>query len=261
MALTNQTSVLDLEFVDLSPLFAGTDFLPFQTALQAGGQVKAICVPGCAGYSRKQLDDLTAVARVFGASTLAYVKVAENEVQSPLLKNLGEAKCREMAESAQAKPGDLLLIISGSQKVVAESLGAVRLQMGKQEKLIDSKALSFLWVTDFPMFDYDPTEKRYVACHHPFTSPTDEDLDKIASNPAAVRAKAYDLVSERHGDWRRVGENSSSGCAGVGLQNAGAQRRRSKVALWVFPRSVGIWDTSSWRHRAGVGSHHDAVGG
>jgi len=183
-----------LEFVDLSPLFAETDFPPFQTALQAGGQVKAISVPGCAGYSRKQLDDLTGVARVFGANTLAYIKVLENEVQSPLLKNLGESKCREMAAGAQAKPGDLLLIISGSRKVVGESLGAVRLQMGKQEKLIDSKALSFLWVTDFPMFDYDPTEKRYVACHHPFTSPTDEDLDKIASNPAAVRAKAYDLV-------------------------------------------------------------------
>ncbi|HEU0006428.1 MAG TPA: aspartate--tRNA ligase [Terriglobia bacterium] len=183
-----------LEFVDLSPIFSGTDFPPFQTALQAGGQVKALCVSGCAGYSRKQLDDLTAVARVFGASTMAYVKVLENEVQSPLLKNLGEAKCREMAGSAQAKSGDLLLIISGSQKVVAESLGAVRLQVGKQEKLIDPKALSFLWVTDFPMFDYDPTEKRYVACHHPFTSPADQDLDKIASNPGAVRAKAYDLV-------------------------------------------------------------------
>ena len=183
-----------LEFIDLSPLFAGTDFPPFQTALQADGQVKALAVSGCAGYSRKQLDDLTAVARVFGASTLAYIKVLENEVQSPLLKNLGEAKCREMAIAAQAKPGDLLLIVSGSRKVVAESLGAVRLQVGKQEKRIDSKALSFLWVTDFPMFEYDPTEKRYVACHHPFTSPADEDFDKIASNPGVVRAKAYDLV-------------------------------------------------------------------
>ncbi|MCI0721252.1 MAG: aspartate--tRNA ligase [Acidobacteria bacterium] len=183
-----------LEFVDFSGLFAGTDFPPFQNALEAGGQVKGIRVPGCAGYSRKQLDDLTAVARVFGANTMAYVRVLENEVQSPLLKNLGEAKCREMAEAPQARPGDLLLIISGSRKVVAESLGAVRLQVGKQEKLIDSKALSFLWVTDFPMFEYDATEKRYVACHHPFTSPTDEDLDKIVSNPGDVRAKAYDLV-------------------------------------------------------------------
>ncbi|MBM3801853.1 MAG: aspartate--tRNA ligase [Acidimicrobiia bacterium] len=183
-----------LEFVELSPLFEGSDFPPFQSALQAGGQVKATCVTGCAGYSRKQLDDLTAVARVFGASTMAYVKVLEEEVQSPLLKNLGEAKCREMARVAQAKPGDLLLIVSGSRKVVAESLGAVRLQVGKQEKLIDSNALCFLWVTGFPMFDYDPAEKRFVACHHPFTSPTDEDLEKVVSDPGAVRAKAYDLV-------------------------------------------------------------------
>jgi len=183
-----------LEFVDMSPLFVGTDFPPFQTALETGGQVKAICVPGCGSYSRKQLDDLTTVARVFGAGTMAYLKVLENEVQSPLLKTLGEAKCREMAERAHARPGDLILVISGTRQVVADSLGAVRLQVGKQEKLIDSGALSFLWVTDFPMFEYDPTEKRYVACHHPFTSPIDEDLDKILSNPGVVRAKAYDLV-------------------------------------------------------------------
>jgi len=183
-----------LDFVDLSPLFVETDFPPFQTALESGGQVKAIRVPGCGGYSRKQLDDLTAVARVFGASTMAYLKVLENDVQSPLLKNLGVAKCREMAEHAHARPGDLLLVISGTRQVVADSLGAVRLQVGKQEKLIDPAALSFLWVTDFPMFEYDPTEKRYVACHHPFTSPVDEDLEKIVSNPGVVRAKAYDLV-------------------------------------------------------------------
>jgi aspartyl-tRNA synthetase len=183
-----------LEFVDFSALFPGTDFIPFKNAVEAGGQVKGLCAPGCAGYSRKQLDDLTAVARVFGANTLAYVKVLENQVQSPLLKSLGEEKCRAMAQTAQAMPGDLLLVISGSKKVVAESLCAVRLQIGKQEKLIDPNNQSFLWVTDFPMFEYDVTEKRHVACHHPFTSPVDEDLEKISSEPGSVRAKAYDLV-------------------------------------------------------------------
>ncbi len=183
-----------LEFINFSNLFPGTDFIPFKNALEAGGQVKGICVAGRAGYSRKQLDDLTAVARVFGANTLAYVKVTESEVQSPLTKSLGEEKCREMARHAQAKPGDLLLIISGSKKVVAESLCAVRLQVGKHEKLFDPGQLAFLWVTDFPMFEYDAIEKRYVACHHPFTSPLDEDIEKLTSNPAAVRAKAYDLV-------------------------------------------------------------------
>ncbi len=183
-----------LEFLDFSPLLQGTDFLPFKNALETGGQVKGICVPRCAGYSRKQLDDLTAVARVFGAGTLAYIKITEPEVQSPLLKNLGEEKCREMVRAANAKPGDLLLIISGSRKVVAESLGAVRLQVAKQEKLIDPNDHKFLWVTQFPMFEFDETEKRYEACHHPFTSPVEEDLDKIFTDPASVRAKAYDLV-------------------------------------------------------------------
>jgi aspartyl-tRNA synthetase len=183
-----------LEFVDLSLLFKETDFPPFKSALESGGQVKGIVVPGCSGYSRKQLDDLTAVARIFGANTLAYVKVLDTEVQSPLQKNLGQEKCLEMARASGANSGDLLLIISGSRKIVAESLSAVRLQVGKQERLIDSQAYRFLWITDFPMFEYDETEKRYVACHHPFTSPAEEDLDKIFTDPANVRAKAYDLV-------------------------------------------------------------------
>ncbi|PYV91600.1 MAG: aspartate--tRNA ligase [Acidobacteria bacterium] len=183
-----------LEFIDLTALFKETDFPPFKNAVESGGQVKGICVSGCAGYSRRQLDDLTAVARVFGANTLAYVKVLENEVQSPLVKSLGEEKCREMALAAQARPGDLLLVISGHKKVVAESLGAVRLQIGKQEKLIATDAYKLLWVTHFPMFEYDETERRYVACHHPFTSPVEEDIDRIFSDPARVRAKAYDLV-------------------------------------------------------------------
>ncbi len=183
-----------LEFIDFSVLLPGTDFVPFKNALEVGGQIKGICVPGRADYSRKQLDDLTAVARVFGASTIAYIKVLEKEVQSPLLKNLGREKCLVIAEAARAKPGDLVLIISGNKKLVAESLSAVRLQVGKQEKLIDPNRLSFLWVTDFPMFEYDETEKRHVACHHPFTSPVDEDIEKIISDPGSVRAKAYDLV-------------------------------------------------------------------
>jgi aspartyl-tRNA synthetase len=137
---------------------------------------------------------LTAVARVFGAGTLAYLKVLDGELQSPLLKHLGEEKARELVSHAKAKPGDLLLIIAGPRKTVAESLGAVRLQLGKQEKLIDLDRQAFLWVTDFPMFEYDESQKRYVACHHPFTSPVDQDMEKIFDQPAVVRAKAYDLI-------------------------------------------------------------------
>jgi aspartyl-tRNA synthetase len=183
-----------LEFVDFTPLFSGADFLPFKNALEGGGQIKGICVPKCAGYSRKQLDDLTAVARVFGANTLGYLKVTEPEPQSPLMKNIGESKCREMIAAAQANSGDLILIVAGTRKTVAESLGAVRLQMGKQEKLIDTNAYRFLWVTDFPMFEYDETERRFAAMHHPFTSPLEEDFGKILTSPETVRAKAYDVV-------------------------------------------------------------------
>jgi aspartyl-tRNA synthetase len=183
-----------LEFVDFSPLFEPTDFLPFKNAVESGGQIKGIAVPGCGGYSRKQLDDLAAVAREFGANTLGYMKVTEAEPQSPLIKNIGDTKCREMIAHAQANPGDLLLIVAGSKKVVAQALGAVRLQMGKQEKLIDANVYKFLWVTHFPMFEYDEMEKRYAACHHPFTSPLEEDLEKIFDAPDQVRAKAYDVV-------------------------------------------------------------------
>jgi aspartyl-tRNA synthetase len=103
-------------------------------------------------------------------------------------------KCREMIAAAQANSGDLILIVAGTRKTVAESLGAVRLQMGKQEKLIDTNAYRFLWVTDFPMFEYDETERRFAAMHHPFTSPLEEDFGKILTSPETVRAKAYDVV-------------------------------------------------------------------
>ena len=183
-----------LELVDFSECLRQTEFPPFRDALGRGGQVKGVRVPGCSGYSRKQLDDLTAVARVFGAHTLAYLKVLDSGVQSPLLKHLGEAGCRSLVQQAGAEPGDLILLVSGSGKVVADSLGAVRLQLARQEKLVDLQANHFLWVTQFPMFEYDEAEKRHVACHHPFTSPIEEDIPKLETHPGSVRARAYDLV-------------------------------------------------------------------
>lgn len=183
-----------LELVDFSQCLGQTEFPPFRRALDNGGQVKGIRVPGCSGYSRKQLDDLAAVARVFGAPALAYVKVLDPAVQSPLLKHLGEAGCRSLVQQAGAEPGDLVLLVSGNRKVVADSLGAVRLQLARQENLIDRQANHFLWVTQFPMFEYDEAEKRHVACHHPFTSPMEEDIPKLETHPGSVRARAYDLV-------------------------------------------------------------------
>ena len=183
-----------LELIDFSSTLAGTDFPPFQNTLKEGGLVKGLRVPGCAVYSRKQIDELTSTANVFGAKTLAYIKVVDPKIQSPLLKKLGENYCRNIVVKAEAKDGDLILLVSGSKEIVSDSLSAVRLYLGKKEKLQDPKATNFLWITKFPMFQFDSNEKRFVACHHPFTSPVEEDMDKINSNPTVVRAKAYDLV-------------------------------------------------------------------
>ena len=183
-----------MEFVDLSERFEGSPFAPYADAVKAGGAVKAIVVEGGAKYSRKQLDELTEHAKRFGAAGLAWIKLAEGETASSLLKALGAEGVSALAQAAGAKTGDAVLIIGGKQETVAASLGALRLEVGRREKLIDESAPRLLWVTDFPMFEYHEEDGRWYAMHHPFTSPVDEDIEKLEADPGAVRAKAYDLV-------------------------------------------------------------------
>jgi len=183
-----------MEFVDLTERFEGSPFAPYADAVKAGGAVRAITVEGGAKYSRKQLDELTEHAKRFGAGGMAWIKVADGEVTSSLLKALGEEGVRSLAQAAGAKAGDAVLLIGGKQDVVAASLGALRLEVGRREKLINETESRLLWVTDFPMFEYHEEDQRWYALHHPFTSPVEEDLDKLESDPGAVRAKAYDLV-------------------------------------------------------------------
>ncbi len=187
----------EMEIRDLSLLMRQTEFAPFRTALDSGGAVRAICAKGCARYSRKQLDELAETARLFGATSVASIKVTPEGVQSSLEKVLGRALVVEAAAAAGAAGGDLLLIVAGEKKVVEESLGALRLQVAKQEKLVAGSARwNFLWVTEFPMFEWSEADQRFVAMHHPFTSPVDEDIESglIHRDPSRVRAKAYDLV-------------------------------------------------------------------
>ncbi|MEW6128441.1 MAG: aspartate--tRNA ligase [Acidobacteriota bacterium] len=184
-----------LELVDLSEALADSDFTPYRNALDHRGEVKAVNAEGCARYSRKDLDGLTEVAKRYGAGGLAWIKISsEGEISSSLLKALGEAKTAELATIAGCKAGDLALISAGKKSVVAASLNALRGEIANREGLIDPNKLNFLWVTDFPMFEFHEEDGRYYAMHHPFTSPRDEDMDKIESDPGAVRAKAYDLV-------------------------------------------------------------------
>jgi aspartyl-tRNA synthetase len=183
-----------LEFVDLSAQFEGSPFTLFADAVKKGGAVKAIVVANAANWSRKQFDDIVDHAKRHGAGGLAYIQVLEGESKSALTKSLGAEGINALIAAAGAKPGDAVMMIGGKWDVVCNALGQVRLEIGRREKLINENEFRLLWVVDFPMFEYHEEDKRWYAMHHPFTSPIDEDLDKLESDPGAVRAKAYDLV-------------------------------------------------------------------
>jgi len=188
-----------MEFVDFSAQITESGFAPFIEILEKGGWIKGIVLKGGAKYGRNQIDNLTAFVREkYKASGLAWIKLSEaGELTSSLLKNFGEERLRAMASSAQAQNGDLVCIIAGTMDLVAAALGGLRLELAKREGLIDSNKWNFLWVTTFPMFEYHAEDKRWYAMHHPFTSPRDEDLDKLSegnNQTGEVLAKAYDLV-------------------------------------------------------------------
>ncbi|HEX6126233.1 MAG TPA: aspartate--tRNA ligase [Pyrinomonadaceae bacterium] len=191
-----------MELQDLSAELKDTDFAPFADTLAKGGVIKALVAKGKADYSRKQLDELQEFVKRYGAGALAWIKIGE-ETTSSLLKVLGEGKITELASSAGAAKGDAVLIVAGSKSVVAAALGALRNEIARREGLIDRSRYEALIVTEFPMFEHDEETDRYMAAHHPFTSPMDEDLEMFkhaVENDAEhhllgnVRAKAYDAV-------------------------------------------------------------------
>src|SRR5436853_6900055 len=184
-----------MELQDISGSLADTDFTPYRTALDAGGEIKAITVGGGARYSRKRLDEFTEFVKRFGAGGLAWIKTSESgELSSPLAKALGDEKVKALAAELGSGAGDAILIATGKPSVVAASLGNLRNEIAAAEGLTDPKRFNFRWVTDFPMFAYHEEDGRYYPMHHPFTSPNDEDLETLESRTGDVRAKAYDLV-------------------------------------------------------------------
>src|SRR5262249_11744439 len=183
-----------MEFVDLGAQFEGGAFAVFADAVKKGGAVKGVVVPGAANWSRKQFDDIVEHAKRYGAGGLAYIQVLEGEGKSALTKSLGAEGVNAVIEAAGAKVGDAILMIGGKGGGGGKGLGQVRLEIGRREKLINENERRLLWVVDFPMFEYHEDDQRWYAMHHPFTSPVDEDLDKLESDPGSVRAKAYDLV-------------------------------------------------------------------
>lgn len=183
------------ELKKLNDVVAGTDFPPFADALANGGDVRGICVTGAAeSYTRKKIDKLTEHIKSFGAKGMVWIKAAEGDWTSSVNKFFDQDGLKEIGEVFDAKAGDLILIVSDKAKVTYDALGFLRRHMAGEMGLLDDEQFNFLWVTDFPLFEYDEEEGRYQAMHHPFTAPKDEDIDKVTSDPANAHAKAYDIV-------------------------------------------------------------------
>ncbi|MFD1413975.1 aspartate--tRNA ligase [Oceanobacillus jeddahense] len=184
-----------LELIHVSDIVADSGFKVFKQAVENGGKVALLNVEGAAdNYSRKDIDKLTEFVNVYGAKGLAWLKVEEGEVKGPISKFLSDDEKEAIVDKANANSGDLLLFVADKSSVVYDSLGALRLKLGKDLELIDEEAFHFLWVTDWPLFEYDEDLGRYFAAHHPFTAPIEADRDKLLSDPVNVRANAYDLV-------------------------------------------------------------------
>ena len=184
----------DMELKDISDIVKDTGFKVFSSVVKRGGIVKALNAKGCVDFSRKKIDDLTELAAVYRAKGLAWVKVREDSWQSPIAKFFTDKEKDDLAGRIKMESGDLVFFIADQPEVVNESLGHLRNHLGNELGMIDKNEFSFVWVTDFPMFEYDETEKRYQAVHHPFTAPFEEDYSLLEDDPLSVRSRAYDLV-------------------------------------------------------------------
>ena len=183
-----------LELVDLSELFRETPFQVFRSILEAGGSVKAICVPGAGSFSRRELDELMEVVRNFGARALSWIRRSESGLGSSFPSVVPAEELERAAELAELAAGELLLILAGKHRVVHDGLGALRMHLAERLNLIPEDEHHFLWISEFPLMEWDEKEERFFSLHHPFTSPTEESLGLLESDPARVRARAYDLV-------------------------------------------------------------------
>jgi aspartyl-tRNA synthetase len=190
-----------MELINITDLAAKTDFGVFKGAIEAGGSVRLINAGTCGNMPRKQIDALVEYARTYGAKGLAWAAITGNpddagtgDIKSSFAKFLTEEQMKELFERADTKNGDLLLICADTDKVVFNVLGALRCHLAKKLELYDEKEFKFLWITEFPLFEWDDEEQRYAAVHHPFTSPDEEDIPLLDTDPGKVRAKAYDLI-------------------------------------------------------------------
>jgi len=183
-----------LELIDISDIVDKCQFKVFSEALKKGGCIKAMNVKGGVDLSRKEIDELIEFVAIYRAKGMAWIKVRDDGWQSPIIKFFSDQEKENMKNRIQMEPGDLIFFVADDPKIVNDSLGNLRNHLGKKLNLIDENQFHFVWITEFPMMEYDETEKRYQALHHPFTAPLEEDYDLLDSNPLLVRSRAYDLV-------------------------------------------------------------------
>lgn len=185
----------DLKLKNLTDIADGCGFKVFADAVKNGGIVKAICVPGGADFSRRELDEMTDFVKIYKAKGMAWVKVNEDGWQSPITKFFTDEEIKAINERTGAKVGDLILFGADSVRIVQDALGNLRKEIAKRRNLVDDKDFKFVWVTDFPLFEYDEEEKRYSSTHHPFTMPNVDDLHEWKDkDPSKIKSIAYDMV-------------------------------------------------------------------
>ncbi|MDY8095806.1 aspartate--tRNA ligase [Paenibacillus polymyxa] len=184
----------DLELINVNDIVATSGVKVFASVIEKGGEVKVLNAKGCGTWSRKDIDDLGPFAARYGAKGLAWIQVKEGEFKGPIVKFFTPEEIEALKERTGAEEGDLLLFSADNKKIVADVLGALRLKIGRHLGLIDDNKFKFAWVVDFPLLGYDEEQKRYVAEHHPFTRPKEEDLALLDTDPGQVRAQAYDIV-------------------------------------------------------------------
>lgn len=183
-----------MELRDVGDLVGKTGFKVFASVVANGGSVKCICAKGCAGMPRREVDDLAKFVSTYRAKGLAWIVLAEEGIKSPIAKFFTEEELKALFERMGAETGDILFFVADTYAIVSDALGHLRLELAKRLGLIPEDVLQFLWVTEFPLLEYDAEEQRYVAIHHQFTAPMDEDLMLLETEPLRVRAKAYDMV-------------------------------------------------------------------
>jgi len=185
----------DLELVNISDIVGNCGFKVFADVVKNGGSVRAINAKGCgAKFSRREIDSLVEFVKIYKAKGMAWIVVEESELKSAITKFFNEDEIKAILDRTEAKPGDLICFIADKNEVVFDALGQLRLELARRLELLDKNIFKFLWVTEFPLLEYDEEEKRWTAKHHPFTSPMDEDMQYLNTDPGKVRAKAYDIV-------------------------------------------------------------------